>query len=266
MSLIYSVAFNGYDRLWRDCIGTHSPYAARYGYEYKLVGEGINTRLAMEVAWIKIPLILAALNKGHEWVMFIDSDAAFDPGCPPIESVAQPGKDVYLANGHSGRPNSGVMIFRNASPAHGFVKAVMRMAGRPLPRRHDVGWGENGAVIHLASKSSAVASIDPRWNNNHSPDLESYIYHYSAGPMRKRFQQIHGHTRFDEFTSRSHDVGSGYAPGSPEFMEGLIGLMQDSTAGSSLFDTSEPEALLRQLASHQPSRLQHLLRRVLAAL
>lgn len=255
MGLVFSIAFNGYDHLWEGCIASHEQYAARHGYEYQLIGRGSETPLAMEVAWLKIPLLVAAIDRGHDWIMFIDSDAAFDAECPAFDVVQQPGKDVYLANGHSGRPNSGVIILRNSASARNFLIQTLELIGRRLPRQHQVGWGENGAVIHVSSRSPTRALIDPRWNNNHTPGMKSHIYHYSAGPMRDEYERLRQTSAISEAVGSGHQKSSGQAVGSPEFIRGLSRLLQDSTAGSDLFDVSEVSRLLARMEKRSPSLL-----------
>jgi len=50
------------------------------------------------------------------------------------------------------------------------------------------GGGENGHVIHYWKDRTEVQLIDQKWNNNHTPLLDDYVRHYSAGgPMRKLY-------------------------------------------------------------------------------
>ncbi len=98
------------------------------------------------------------------------------------------GKDLYLANGFSGRANSGVIIVRSSERVVSLLSTMYVNALNPLPAEDDVGWGENGHVIHYAKDYEGLQVLDQRWNNNFAPELEDYFRHYSAGPMRKFYK------------------------------------------------------------------------------
>ena len=53
-----------------------------------------------------------------------------------------------------------------------------------LPDEDNVGWGENGHVIHYSHGCDFVKELDLKWNNTYKIDLEDYIRHYNAGPLR----------------------------------------------------------------------------------
>ncbi|PTQ60739.1 putative nucleotide-diphospho-sugar transferase [Celeribacter persicus] len=224
MSLIFSIAYNGYDRVWDKCIDSHGVYAARHGYAQSVVGQGDLSDLSMEVAWLKIPLLIAALDAGNEWVMFIDSDAMFSDIAPPFESVEKKEKDVYLASGYSGRPNSGVIIVKNTSGARDFLSQVLAIAGKQLPKKHRVGWGENGEVIHITSQYVGYENISRKWNNNFNPDLDDYVRHYSAGPLRKLYERDKTSQRGLKKSLHYHPSSR---PGSREFYAGLLSLLEE---------------------------------------
>ncbi len=231
-TLVFSVAFNGYDSIWAKPLRSQKAYATSKGYDYTLLGQGVTTPLAMESAWMKIPLLIAAMDAGYDWIAFIDADAEIKERCPSLDTLAQGDKSVFLANGFSGRPNTGVIIVRNSPSARRFLKAGLNIAGQRLPPKDRVGWGENGEVIHLARKSGCVAIIDGRWNNNHQTELEDYIRHYT-GPMRKAFPQMQG--------ERSEVGKAGAAstfrlPGSRDFFTAVKQLLMETPSPEGYFN------------------------------
>jgi hypothetical protein len=94
-----------------------------------------------------------------------------------------------VAPGFSGRINSGVIIWRSSPESLALISLAIDNRKTPLPDSDTVGriygGGENGHIIHYRKNSPYVQLIDQKWNNNHTPALQDYIRHYSAGwPMR----------------------------------------------------------------------------------
>lgn len=245
MVALFSIAYNGYDQIWGPCIDSHYAYAESRNYQYSLIGEGCSTELAMECAWVKIPLMIAALDAGHDWVSFVDSDAEFMDRCPSVEMVEAKGKDVYMAHGHSGRPNSGVFMLRNTPSARQFLMRVIEIAGQEIPPEHRVGWGENGAVIHIASTYPGLQQLDVKWNNNSDLDLKDYIRHYSSGKMRWSYRNW---PNVERAMRRAKRARTEHTPGSREFYTGLAELILEGVSDNEMFRTDKIVAELRKLA------------------
>jgi hypothetical protein len=191
-TLMFSMAFNGYDLLYNRCIRSQRDYAKRQGYLYRFVNRPRWTSLTRECAWLKIALVIRALERGYDWVFFIDADAEVKPDTPPIQQLAESGKSVYLVPGWSGRINSGVLIARNTPEALAMFREILANAENPVPDEDSISWGENGHVIHYAKNQPFVKICDRKWNNNSDPAMVDYIRHYSNGPMRDIYTQ----TRF----------------------------------------------------------------------
>lgn len=223
VALVFSIAFNGYDEIWRDCIVSQGEYCKRMGYTYHVVGAGVETPLNMESAWLKVPLIMAAMDSGHEWVAFLDSDVEATERAPRVEVVHSQGKDVYLADGFSSRPNSGVILARSTETSRRFFQDVLEAAGKPLRPEHVVGWGENGEIISVSSTYSGYQKIDRRWNNNSSASLDDFMRHYSAGPLRKQYKFTEGgRSRLNSLKSmKALDT----MPGTPVFYDNVKNLL-----------------------------------------
>lgn len=186
-TLVFSMAFNGYQYFFRKSIETHRVYARTHGFEYAFIDRPRVTRLMLECAWLKLPLILSALARGYKWVLFVDADAEFRPGCPSIVSVVEPNKSVFMVNGHSGRVNSGVILVRNTPDTLEMFAKTLRGFDSTLPPEDFVGWGENGHVIHYTKHFDGLHILPAQWNNNRDPAMQDYIRHYSDGVMRNLY-------------------------------------------------------------------------------
>lgn len=185
--LVFTVAVHGYHWQYAENIRSHERYAKRNGYEYLAVSRPLVSTLDMEIAWLKMFLFQKLLEKDFDWILFVDADAEIRDAAPPLASLAEEGKSIYASLGYSGRINSGVMLLRNDSNSRDFVNKIVENMEMTLPAEDDVGWGENGHVIHFAHNNPSVSIIDRRWNNNFSAELDDYIRHYSAGPLRSYF-------------------------------------------------------------------------------
>lgn len=187
-TLVFTLALNGYQWRYRQLIQTHKCYAKKHGYEYVAVSMPRFSTLGLEVAWLKIKLIQHALQSGYDWVVFLDADTRVRADSPAIPSLNQSGKVLYMGEGFSGRINSGVIIIKNSVLAKNFFTTVMSSAMDPIPKEDDVGWGENGHIIHHAKDCHFIARLDKRWNNNEDATLNDYIRHYSRGPLHCEFK------------------------------------------------------------------------------
>lgn len=183
-TLIFTIATNGYDEVFKDCLDSHNKYAMNQGYNYiaftKSPPSGIS---GTNSAWLKVAIILRALKKGYKNVFFIDSDALIQDYTPPIESFFCPEKFVYMSVESSGNFNSGVIIVINNEQAINFFKKLLFRADLPgfiLPKS-DRNLYENGHVINLAKNSTIVQIISPKWNYNFNTVLpeneQEYILH-----------------------------------------------------------------------------------------
>ena len=186
--LVFSIALNGYQWLYKELGMTQKAYADRKGYRYIQVQRPWFSALGREVCWLKVSLALASLRSGYEWVVFLDADTRVAPATPDIESLAQTGHHLYVAKGFSGRLNSGVLIMRRHPDMLQVLQSALAIATRPVAKECDVGWGENGHLIQLCQQAKFVHYLDPKWNNNHNPELQDYIRHFSAGPLHHHYQ------------------------------------------------------------------------------
>ncbi|QIZ76354.1 hypothetical protein [Ferrimonas lipolytica] len=181
--LVFSIAVNGYQQLYRRNLASHQQYADGHGYHYQCVQQPRLSHLGKEAVWLKVALMIKALQRGYRWVMYVDADAYIGADTPDLCQLQRPDKYLYVAKGFSGRLNSGVLIVNNSRCVIDYFQQALRHAHMPLPPADDVGWGENGHLIYFAHQQPFVCFIDKRWNNNTSADLDDYIRHYSRGPL-----------------------------------------------------------------------------------
>lgn len=181
--LMFTLALNGFDKLFKHNIKTQERYAKRCGFHFQVVSQPSIAKLGMELVWLKLTLMREALEVGYDWVLYVDADAEVKVDAPDMLTEAVCGKTFYLANGISGRLNSGVILMRNTPHALPLLETIIDNAQQPIPDEDDVGWGENGHVIHYLKNSPHLQVLSGKWNNNSLTDLADYIRHYSHGPL-----------------------------------------------------------------------------------
>lgn len=183
--LIFSIALNGYQFLYKNCIASHQHYAKKHGYCYQAVSRPFMTELGSECCWLKLTLTLRAFKAGYEKVLFIDADAYINNNAPAIETTIRPEKYVYLAKSYTGRFNSGVMFMLNREYTITWLKLILANRTTLVSAKDSVGWGENGHIIKYSKNQTFIESIDRRWNNTYDPNLDDYIRHFCFGPLRQ---------------------------------------------------------------------------------
>lgn len=187
-TLVFTVAINGYQWLYRDNLNTQKAYADKCGYDYLAVTQPTTSALGMECAWLKLALILSAFTRGYDSVLYVDADAKIADKTPDLGILLEPEKFLYMAKGYSGRVNSGVIFtLKNQDVINCFSKMIENCE-LPVPPEDDVGWGENGHVIHYTKNQAFLKIIDSHWNNNHQLDMDDFIRHFSCGPLRGHFK------------------------------------------------------------------------------
>jgi hypothetical protein len=186
---VFSIATNDFDVFFRRCLQSHKVYADRQGYRYQLIIPPRPTDKGDRIGWLKIPMVLAALEKGYDWVMFLDADCEVTDRAPRVESIEQPDKSLYLALGHTKRVNSGVILVKNSPESREFFRTVLANAEEPVPTDGFPPFPyENGHMIHYSRSFDGLELLDQRWNNNVDLELADYVRHYSGGEMRSGYQ------------------------------------------------------------------------------
>lgn len=200
--LVFSLALQGYDRIYWRCIRSHEAYARRHGYPYLCVTGVPALLLASEASWLKIPLIINAMENGVEDILFVDADCEIRSSAPAFETCFTPNKCICMAPGLSGRLNAGVIMARNREPARRFFGQVLEHSEDPVPAEDDAPY-ENGHVIYFGKRCDAIRTVAHReWNNNSVYDPSSFIQHFSNGPIRDLYLSRYT-TRFNHLSARA---------------------------------------------------------------
>lgn len=186
-TLVFSIALNGYQWRYRKHLKSHQAYAQRFNYHYQAVTRPIFSSLGIECCWLKLTLMYSALLSGYKYVIFLDADAYIQPNCPPISTVLDIGKCLYMAKGYSNRFNSGVMIVRNCEIIRQWIKEVVHSRATSVDDENDVGWGENSHIIQLSKGCNFIKVLPIQWNNTCDPDLNDFIRHQNSGPLRTSY-------------------------------------------------------------------------------
>lgn len=192
--LIFSIALNGYQWLYQDCLKSHARYANKIGADYVKIDRPHFTRIGTECCWLKLLLLKQALLNNYDLVLFLDADTEVQDITPDIREVVTPDKHIYMALGKTKRFNSGVILLQKSTQATDFIDEVLASHGCPLSKQDDVGWGENGHIIQAVKGNQWVSELPVEWNNSWQPQLTDYIRHYNHGIMRN---QIKSHRFFN---------------------------------------------------------------------
>ncbi|RFA22535.1 putative nucleotide-diphospho-sugar transferase [Subtercola boreus] len=189
-TLIYTIAQNGYDTAFLSCIASQRAYAKRLGAEYVSVNKPKRIEDTALSAWLKIPLMINALESGYDWVVYIDADCEVKSTAPDFRhELADLEDDVFMALGRSGRLNSGVMMARRSDRSVAFFRRVLDSMTESIPGEDRLTLKyENGNVIFVARTSGGVAVIPSVWNNTIDPELSDNVRHYTGNlrPLLKR--------------------------------------------------------------------------------
>lgn len=187
--LVFSIALEGYSKLFQSCIDSQKEYCSRYGFKYILVDQAPRNLQRAEAAWLKIFLLRSALKCDYNWIAFIDADCEIRKHAPTFiqEFDKYKDKSIFLAPGFSGRINSGVIFLKNTEEAIGYLEKVIKNGDQEVPYE-DKALYENGHMIHYGKNHPYVQLIEAvKWNNNFNLDQNSYIQHYSGGILRKQY-------------------------------------------------------------------------------
>jgi hypothetical protein len=189
-SLIYTVALNGYDAAYRNCINSQRKYAARLGVDFVSV---VRPKLVSDPAfsaWLKVPIMLDALKSGYSEVAYIDADCMVRKTAPDFRTlVREAPASTLMANGMSGRLNSGVMLARSDASSISFFEKVMDSLAIAIPAEDRANLKfENGNIIYSARGDASVGVMDQAWNNTFDPTLDDHIRHFT-GPLRAEYRR-----------------------------------------------------------------------------
>ncbi|MBB3385535.1 MULTISPECIES: hypothetical protein [unclassified Rhizobium] len=169
-----------------DCTDSHRVYCDKHGYEYHQVHQSL---LAGALpTWSKHVAALSLIDS-CDGVMIIDSDAEIMGCCPPFHELLESNRDfdLFLAFGHSFRPNAGMILLRGCTQtSRSFLETLLAERENPVPVQDQARpGGDNGHVIHLLRRpeyKSKLFLLGAVWNNTTKPTDWDFIRHYT-GPM-----------------------------------------------------------------------------------
>lgn len=166
-------------------------YCLRWQMDYQCLESASSTKYAdpKQGAWSKVELIQFALQKGYEYIIWLDADAMiYDldtdlrDGC--INGIGVCWQRIPQLH----HWNVGVLYVANTEPVKEFIDEWL--AG--FPGLGD-GWNEQGVFNKLAMKSKAVQTISDRWNAtmNYSmvPDAVVLGFH-GDGDSKQRYEHM----------------------------------------------------------------------------
>lgn len=188
-TLLYSVALNGYGTSYKAAIRSHAAYAARLGADYVCVTKPFVNDPAI-AAWLKVPLLETGLAAGRDWVGYIDADCIVRTEAPDFRDAISPGSmDVHLAEGRSGRVNSGVIFAKNSESSRSYVRTIMESMVQPISEEDRAGLKyENGNFIYIDRTVAKADRLPLSWNNTYDASLHDYIRHFT-GDLRATYRR-----------------------------------------------------------------------------
>ncbi|WBV44537.1 polysaccharide pyruvyl transferase family protein [Pseudoroseomonas cervicalis] len=192
MSVVcFSIALNGYDRMWGACLDTQRDYCRENGFRHWLITDLPWKLTPRQAAWLKVEIMRGLLAKGASHVFFIDADCEIRPHTPSFLGEFGEAEGVLVSPGKSGRINSGIVMLRDLPLTRAFLARILENCDNPVPKADATAY-ENGHFIHYGREFG----IEPRlahemWNNNTALNGESYIQHYSGGTLRRWYMQQH---------------------------------------------------------------------------
>lgn len=187
--LIFSVALNGYDKSFRRCLESHEAYAHRTGADHFIALRPTVPDPAY-AAWMKLTLMLSAFDQGYDHVAYIDADCEVRENTPHyVELLDRSERSILMANGRTGRINSGVIFTRADDAARDWLQRVVASATDHIPEEDRANLRfENGNIIALERRLNGIGELSPIWNNTFDPDLDDYIRHFT-GPLKPLYQR-----------------------------------------------------------------------------
>lgn len=183
---IITVADENYLDKWKFCIESQNAYAKKYGYKRLLISKEFGN---LNFYWTKLPHAIDALEAG-DLVLVLDADVEVKHHAPDFKEVfnLSDSANIALANGASGRPNSGVMMFKG-KVAIDFLSQVIESRLQKPDRENVVSSkGENGHIIQILKEyEKNYQELGIEWNCSIPEKInDAYFLHYT-NHLRQHF-------------------------------------------------------------------------------
>lgn len=182
----------------RLTVNRHMAYARAFDFDYWNLNGDIRPEM-YPGAWAKIWLMKWALEAGHPFIAWIDSDAVImDFGTDLRDALKDQPFDIGLCKHDApwfkepqwnipAHMNVGVMYVRNTERSKKFIDDWL--ASYPGDQR----WMEQGAFNKLAEGNGAVGIIDDKWNatvNVNMVDKPVVKGYHGVNPIIQRFNMM----------------------------------------------------------------------------
>ena len=165
----------------------HAAYCERFGFDFW--HEVYNMSRPMETgAWAKIELMQKALDKGYEYIVWIDADAMIYDVDTDLREAIQRNKigACWHRIPQLNHWNVGVLYLHNSVA----VRNVVENWWASYPAPND-GWFEQGVFNRIGKENNTIVTISDRWNAtldvNMVPDAVVLGFH-GQGNAKQRYE------------------------------------------------------------------------------
>ena len=178
-------------------------YCAKHNMTYSL---NYISQFDRPSAWAKISLILEHLEKGYQYVLWIDCDATIIKPDFDLKGLFASGKEIYIAQEDWNGLNTGVIAFKNTKKVIDILKKVWNMT-----EYINHIWWEQAAIQELYKQDyigiNAITEFVPHNILNayecglysmNRPDIEvckdSFIVHFCGLSLENKIELIKKYT------------------------------------------------------------------------
>ena len=178
----------GMEPMLEMLIPHHQDYCDTHGIEYLPSFEQVTDRPVEVGAWAKVELIRQSLDKGYQYVVWLDADTMIIDTQTDLRLAVQ-GRKIgacWHRIPQMSHWNVGALYADNCQETRDFIQTWWN--SYPTPRD---GWLEQGAFNRLARESKTVVTLSDRWNAtldvNMVPDTVVLGFH-GQGDTKQRIK------------------------------------------------------------------------------
>lgn len=182
---------HGYSEIMELTRKHNENYCERHGFDYwHILDDVIKGRDAHDGAWAKIELIKQALDKGYEYIVWLDADAMIKDVSVDLRDAVEFYKigACWHRIPQLSHWNVGVLYVHNCEEVKAFIETWA--AGYPAPND---GWLEQGVFNRLAMQSNIVSTVSDKWNSTFDvslvPDAVVLGFH-GQGDIKQRYAMM----------------------------------------------------------------------------
>lgn len=189
--VVFSIATNGYEKVFEKCIESQREYCRRLGVPYCLIQGsppwGIN---AHDSAWLKIPVLRYFSARTSGGVLYLDADCEVMPGAGDFRLWDDqcPDKSIFACNDFSNRLNAAVIYCRSTVAGRRILSRLCWSSLVPsfLLPLSDRNLYENGHFIWMLKACSQVKLMPQEWNSGwYLNAFKPFILHHGGTMVRE---------------------------------------------------------------------------------